>query len=263
MSSTKPLEPTPSVRYEIDVATHVAVVEFVREPTNSLDRELLVDILEAYRAVEEAGARAIVLCSAGRVFCSGADPHALSTMAFDDGSPHIYDAAVQLFDRPLPVVAAVQGPAIGAGLGLALSADFRVAATTARFSANFARLGLHQGFGISVTLPEVVGRQAALDLLLSGRRIDGAAALATGLVDELVDPERLRESAVARASTLAECAPLAVRSIRSTMRGDLAARVRAAVAHEREEQARLQATEDFAEGTAAAIARRTPNFVGR
>jgi enoyl-CoA hydratase/carnithine racemase len=108
-----------------------------------------------------------------------------------------------------------------------------------------------------------VGPQIALDLLLSGRRVDGAQAAAVGLVDAVVPPEELRERAVARAEELASAAPLAVRSIRQTMRGDLADRVRAAVAHERQEQERLQGTSDFGEGIAAAIERRTPRFVGR
>ena len=138
-----------------------------------------------------------------------------------------------------------------------------MATARAWFSANFSKLGLHQGFGISVTLPEVVGPQIALDLLLSGRRVDGAQAAAVGLVDAVVPPEELRERAVARAEELASAAPLAVRSIRQTMRGDLADRVRAAVAHERQEQERLQGTSDFGEGIAAAIERRTPRFVGR
>jgi enoyl-CoA hydratase/carnithine racemase len=253
----------PAVRVELDPQTHVAVVEFARPPHNSLDLELTQGLVDGIRGAAGAGARAVVLCSAGRVFCSGADPSALQTMTFDGSVPHLYDVAIQVFDQPLPIVAAVQGAAVGGGLGLALAADFRVAAPEARFSANFAKLGIHHGFGLSVTLPEVVGRQKALDLLLSGRRVDGATAREIGLCDELVPLEEVRSRAIARAAELASGAPLAVRAIRQTMRGDLAERVRAAFDHERAEQERLQATEDFMEGTSAVMARREPHFVGR
>ena len=99
-------------------------------------------------------------------------------------------AALRLFAAPLPVVAAVQGAAIGGGFGLALSADFRVATPESRFSANFARLGFHHGFALTVTLPAAVGRQAAADLLLTGRRVGGEEALALGLCDRLADRGR-------------------------------------------------------------------------
>ena len=102
--------------------------------------------------------------------------HAIGT---PDGT-HLYDFAIRLFEQPLPIVAAIQGAAIGGGLGLAMAADFRVAAPEARFAANFALIGIHQGFALSVTLPAVVGQQAALDLLYTGRRVSGAEARALG-----------------------------------------------------------------------------------
>jgi enoyl-CoA hydratase/carnithine racemase len=99
----------------------------------------------------------------------------------------------------LPVVAAVQGAAIGGGLGLAMAADLRVASPESRFAANFSLLGFHHGFGLTVTLPLAVGHQAALDLLYTGRRIDGTTAHRLGLCDTLVPPDQLR----ARATELA------------------------------------------------------------
>ena len=105
-------------------------------------------------------------------------------------SPRSTGRALRLFAAPLPVVAAVQGAAIGGGCGLALSADFRVATPQSRFSANFARLGFHHGFALTVTLPAVVGRQAAADLLLTGRRVGGEEALALGLCDRLAGEGR-------------------------------------------------------------------------
>jgi enoyl-CoA hydratase/carnithine racemase len=170
---------------------------------------------------------------------------------------------VRIFATELPIVAAVQGAAIGGGLGVALSADFRVACPEARFSANFARLGFHHGFGTTVSLPAVVGQQRALELLYTGRRIDGEEALRIGLVDRLVPAESLRDEAIAFARDIAASGPLALRAIRATMRGHLAAAVKAATDHEKAEQDRLGRTADFAEGVRAMGERRPPSFTGR
>ena len=160
-------------------------------------------------------------------------------------------------------MAAVQGAAIGGGLGLALMPDFRVAAPEARFSANFARLGFHHGFGLTATLPPIVGNQRALELLYTGRRIDGDEAFAIGLADRLVPLDRVRSEALELAAEIAGSAPLAVASIRRTMRGDLAERVRAATDREKVEQDWLRQTDDWKEGVAAMAERRAPDFRGR
>lgn len=244
---------------------HVATVEIHRPPANFFDIELIRSLADAYRQIDgDARARAIVVCSEGRHFCAGADFSAQSSarpLAADDTSS-LYAEAVKLFSAATPVVAAVQGAAIGGGLGLACSADFRVACPEARFAANFARLGFHQGFGLSVTLPLIVGHQAALELLYTGRRITGDEAAAMGLCDRLCPQDGVRVEAHRLAADIAASGPLAVRSIRSTMRGDLAERVRLATEREHAEQVRLRGTEDFAEGVAASAERRTPNFGG-
>ena len=129
-------------------------------------------------------------------------------------------------------------------------------------SVNFARLGFHHGFGLSVTLPLVAGHQRSLDLLYTGRRIDGDAALELGIADRLVAIDEVRTAALDLATDIAGSAPLAVRSIRQTMRGHLADDVRAALARERAEQDRLTQTADWREGVAAMAERRTPSFTG-
>jgi enoyl-CoA hydratase/carnithine racemase len=199
----------------------VAVVEFERPPSNFFDATLIKALADAFERLDgDDGCRAIVLCSAGRHFCAGADFSGKLGIGTDD----LYAQAIRLFSYRKPVIAAVQGAAVGGGLGLSLAADFRVATPGTRFAANFARLGIHHGFGLTVTLPEVVGNQAALELLYSGRRVDGEEALSLGLCDRLVAPEQLREA---------------------------------------REQAALFATEDFAEGVAAAAERRVPEYTGR
>ena len=240
----------------------VAVVEIHRPPNNFFDVELIRSLAAAYEAVDgRPDCRAIVLCSEGRHFCAGVDFTAPPSTAVRTAT--LYEEAGRLFRTGTPVVAAIQGAAIGGGLGLACSADFRIACLEARFSANFARLGFHHGFALSVTLPDIVGQQHALDLLFTGRRVPGDEAARMGLSDRLVDAADVRSEARAMAADIALSAPLAVRSIRTTMRGDLADRVAAAMAREAEEQDRLRQTSDWSEGIRAAAARRTPRFDGR
>jgi 2-(1,2-epoxy-1,2-dihydrophenyl)acetyl-CoA isomerase len=237
---------------------HVMLVEFSRPPHNFFDAALIEAIADAYEQLGSSrDCRAIVLCSEGKNFCAGAN--------FAAGNPagvSLYEHAVRLFATALPVVAAIQGAAVGGGLGLALSADFRVASPGSRFSGNFARLGIHHGFGVTVTLPLVVGHQRALEMLYTGLRVGGDDAHAIGLCDRLVATEQIREAAVALAEEIATSSPLAVRAIRQTMRGDLAERLREATAHEELEQAKLFGTSDFREGVSASAERRTPRFSG-
>lgn len=237
----------------------VATVELRRPPTNFFSLDLINGVADAlFEIDDDPNCRAVVLCAEGKHFCAGADFSGDRTYTTNE----LYQAAARVFENKTPIVAAVQGAAIGGGLGLALSADFRVAAPEARFSANFARLGFHQGFGLSETLPALVGQQKAAELLYTGRRLKGDEAEAIGMADYLVPLDALREKAHELAAEIAGSAPLAVQSIRKTMRGDLADRIRSATDHEGAEQGRLRETKDFAEGTKAMGERRTPNFTG-
>jgi 2-(1,2-epoxy-1,2-dihydrophenyl)acetyl-CoA isomerase len=247
---------------------HVAVVEIHRPPHNFFSPTLIASLADAYEAIDADGSgRAILLCSEGRNFCAGADfgggDRTLGGETTARGGRHLYDEAVRLFEAQTPVVAAVQGAAIGGGLGLAMSADFRVGTPESRFAANFARLGFHHGFGLTVTLPLVVGHQYAIELLYSGRRTSGDEAAASGLIDRCVEAHQLRPAARELAAEIAASAPLAVRSIRATMRGHLPDAIRAATDREKAEQDRLAQTEDWAEGVSATAERRTPHFQGR
>jgi len=250
---------------------HVATAEIRRPPNNFFDLDLIDSLVVAFGALDgEPTARAIVLRSEGKHFCAGANFAGRARgeepppPTNPDGSPrHLYDAAVALFATRTPVVAAVQGAAVGGGLGLACMPDFRVAAPEARFAANFARLGFHHGFGLTVTLPGVVGQQKALELLYTGRRIKGDEAAEIGLVDKLVPLDQLQSAAHELAAEIAASAPLAVTSIRETMRGDLSARIRTATDRELIEQDKLQQTDDWREGVKAMAERRTPDFQAR
>ena len=245
---------------EVSTADHIATVRLCRPPNNFFSVAMIEALAATLESLDADGTtRAVVLAADGKHFCAGAD---FSEAGRNDSTADLYRAAVRLFRTATPIVAAVQGAAIGGGLGLALAADFRVAAPEARLSANFARLGFHHGFGLSVTLPGLVGQQRAAELLYTGRRIDGAEAADIGLVDRVVPLDDLDAAAHALATEIAESAPLAVRSIRATLRGDLADRVAAATLHEMAEQERLRRTPDFREGTRAMAERRPPTFTG-
>ena len=240
---------------------YVATVEVHRPPNNFFDATLIRDLADAYDALDaDPACRAIVLCSEGKHFCAGANLGSAANPADEPRS--LYEQALRLFAARTPVVAAVQGAAVGGGLGLALSADFRVATEQSRFSANFARLGFHHGFALTVTLPAVAGQQTAMDLLLTGRRVPGREALGLRLCDQLEPEAQLRAAAHALAAQIAASAPLAVASIRATMRTDLVDKVRKSLDREAAEQDRLRHTEDFREGVTASFERRDPEFKG-
>ena len=246
----------------VSIKQHLAYVEINRPPNNFFDANLIQQIADAYESLdEEDECRVILLKSEGKNFCAGANFGQDEDM-LDKSVPYkkLYAQAVRLFRTRKPVIAVVQGAAIGGGLGLALSADFRVACHEARFAANFAKLGFHPGFGSSITLPRVVGVQKAMDMLFTARRVTGEEAFKIGLADKFCSKEKITEEAEQLAMEIASSAPMAVESIRSTLRGNLADQIEQIVDWELSEQVRLQKTEDFKAGIAASLSRETPQF---
>lgn len=247
----------------IETEGHVAIIEFHRPPNNFFDVELISQVADAFeRADADPAYRVIVLCSEGKNFCAGAKIGGDADDATKEPSV-LYREGLRLFRGSVPVIAAVQGAAVGGGLGLALVADFRVATPESRFHCNFARLGFHHGFGITVTLPAIVGQQCALEMLYTGGQMRGEQAKSVGLCDRLVPGTELRHVALAFANDIATSGPLAVAANRRTMRGDLADQVRLATEREARAQLELADSEDFAEGVRAMAERRTPAFFGR
>jgi enoyl-CoA hydratase/carnithine racemase len=241
----------------------VTTVEIQRPPNNFFDITLIEEIATAFEAADaDPSVRALLLAAQGKAFCAGAD---FSRRDVGDQRPgrHLYKEALRLFRTRKPIIAAVQGPAIGGGLGLACMADFRITCPEGRFSANFTRLGFHPGFGLTATLPRLVGPQQAALLFYTGRRINGEEAVRLGLADQLVPQAELRQAAAALATEIAQSSPLGVLATRETLRRGFADAVEQATERELVEQDWLRKTADFQEGIRATAERRLPDFQGR
>jgi 2-(1,2-epoxy-1,2-dihydrophenyl)acetyl-CoA isomerase len=235
------------------------------ERRNALDAELLDRLPEELeRTAQDTSVRAVVLTGRGGAFCAGGD---LDLMAGGVGDLEQgvarERAAVLLREMPKPTLAAVNGPAAGAGFSLAVAADFRLASTAARFTPGFGAVGLCGDYGVSYHLPRLVGREQALRLLLLGETWDAATALRRGLVGAVAEPDRFDAEVAAFADRLAALAPLAVARVKANLsfaeHGDVAAVLR----REAEGMIALAATDDFKEGLAAFADRRPPLFRGR
>lgn len=253
----------------VEIHDHVALLEIQRPPNNFFDVDLINALGDAFDAMDaNPEVRALVLAAQGKHFCAGANfanreqQTERSTRTETSGNP-LYNAAVRLFAGKKPVVGAIQGAAVGGGFGLAVMPDFRVVSPQARFTANFVKLGFHPGFALTHTLPRLIGQQKANLMFLTGRRIDGETAYQWGLADLLTDADSLRDTAMEFAAEIAENAPLALLSVRQTMREGIAEAAKRATDIEFVEQHRLQKTSDHKEGVRAVAERRVGNFTGK
>lgn len=247
---------------------HVATISFWDGANNHLSLGLLTRIADSLENLDrEDACRCVILKSEGRVFCAGAklaqeevqSAHEEQRESDNREDPY-YTQAVRLYSTRKPIIASVQGAAVGAGLGLALAADFRVCSPAARFVANFVALGFHPGFGITAVLPRIIGQQNAALMLLTGRRIKPDEALQMGLVDVLAHAYDLEAETCKLAREIALNAPLAIEETRATLRAELADLVRKQTSLESAKQHRLANTSDFAEGLNAVRERRPGNF---
>jgi enoyl-CoA hydratase/carnithine racemase len=245
---------------------HVVQCEIKRPPNNFFDHQLIKDLADCFEDIDKHNdIRAIVLCAEGKHFCAGANfgssvrAAELEQRTENDRNP-LYDEAVRLFRCNKPVIAAVQGAAVGGGFGLALMADFRVVCPATRMTANFVKLGFTPGFGLTHTLERIVGAQRANLMFLTGRRINGETAQEWGLGDIYTDTDNVRSAAIELAQEIAENAPLALLSLREQMRPNIAEAVNDVTTIESREQKWLQQTSDHKEGIKAVAEKRAGNF---
>ncbi|MYM62391.1 enoyl-CoA hydratase/isomerase family protein [Pseudomaricurvus sp. HS19] len=251
---------------DVELSGHLAVIRFHNPPLNYATVGLLSSLADTLEQLDHNNqVRAVVLTSALQVFCAGANLAAENGFGAsgDDPLREFYDQALRIYACRKPIIAALKGAAIGAGLGLALAADFRVATPAARFSANFTKLGFHPGFGLTHTLPRTIGSQRAAEMFMTSNRYKTVEVAPWGLVDRIAEEGKLLETACGFANEIAVNAPLGLLATRATLRAGLLESVRAAILVEHAEQLKLQPTEDFAEGVKAMAERRDGVFSGR
>ena len=225
---------------------------------------------------QDESVRVVVLTGAGRAFSAGGDLDLLERMGRDGNAApggevrrrheafmgRFYRLFLRLRALPQPTLAAVNGPAIGAGCCIALACDLRIAAREAKLGLNFNRLGLHPGMAATWTLPHIVGPARAAELLYTGRILDGTEAERIGLVNRAVPRESLRDEALALARSIAESAPLSVRATKRSLALSPFRTLEEQLDQEAREQALGYESADLLEGLAAARARRPPRFTG-
>ena len=253
----------------LTVEERVATVTLNRpKALNALNAAMLHDLEGAFaKLAEDSAVRVILLCGAGgKAFAAGADIAELAEVDAISGE-RLAGRAQRLFRRiellAKPVIACIDGFALGGGCELAMACALRLASERARFGQPEIKLGLVPGYGGTQRLPRLVGRGAALKMLLTGAMIDASEALRIGLVDEVVAVEKLMERAVELAKSIAGMPPLAVAAaIEAVGRGaDLP--LDEALALEAAAFGRLCGTEDKREGTRAFMEKRSAQWVGR
>jgi len=236
---------------------------------NAVNLELYVGLTEAVRGVDrDEGIRAIVLTGAGRAFCAGADlkAHAGSTMTQRQRRRYArwaQRANLALQRSRKPVVAAVHGPAVGAGLELALSCDFIIVAAEARLRLPEVSLATFVGGGVTYTLPERVGMTHAKELILLGDFFTGERAAQIGLANRVVPAAEVHSAAVDLADRLARQAPMSVALAKRLLRRASRSGRRAAMEAEARALERCMATDDWMEGILAFREKRPPRYTGR
>lgn len=250
----------------------VTVVLDRPERLNALSATMFEELPTAIRNLDaDPSVRAVIITGAGRGFCAGMDLSDAECLP-ERGTTELIraqdgwgQATLALREISVPVIAAVNGPAAGAGLSLALAADIRVASTAARFNAAFIKIGLTGGdVGSSWLLPRIVGLGNAYELLLTGRLIGAEEALRIGLVNRVVEPKNLLDEAESLAREIAGNSPMGVRMTKQVLQTNVdAPSLRAAMELENRNQVLSMCTADMAEAVTAFMEKRTPKFEGR
>jgi methylglutaconyl-CoA hydratase len=238
------------------------------EKRNALSFQLVDELLTALDEIKKSSAQVVVLTGAGKAFCAGMDLDGLKALVGKTHQENIKDSEriAQLFrtvyDFPMPTIAAVNGAAIAGGTGLATMCDFTLAVPNAKFGYTEVRIGFMPAI-VSSILVWQVGHKVARDLLLSGRTFDADDAYRFGLVNEVVDPERLMQRAKELASELAQNSPSSMRATKKLINGFIAKQLDLQIATAIDDNARIRSTEDFREGITSFLEKRKPRWSGK
>ena len=235
---------------------------------NAISYELIEDVLRALLEVEQSPAQVLILTGAGKAFCSGMDLDNLRSITGRTPEENLADSDTMarlfrtLYEFPKVTIAAVNGPAIAGGCGLATLCDFTLASTEAKFGYTEVRIGFIPAI-VSTFLLRQVGEKQARDLLLTGRIIGADDAFRMGLANEVVAPERLMERVHELAGELLKNSPASQmatkRLLKSYSRSELDRQIKTAI----EENARIRSTSDFREGVASFLEKRAPRWSGK
>lgn len=255
-----------------EVEDNIATLTMNRpERLNALGDTLRTDLHDAVtKASDDPNVRAIILTGAGRGFCSGGDVKAMNGAKQRNESPAIMDkvapsrdlTVLAMRDAPKPIIAAVNGPAAGAGMNIALACDIRIASSAARFGETFVRRGLHVDWGGTYFLPRIVGMAKACELIFTGDVIDVEEALSLGIVSQVVEPDNLMDTVRGLARKMAAGPPIAIRLAKRALYHNQECDLRAALEYETYAQNICRETEDAREGIRAFVEKRSPSFGG-
>ena len=236
------------------------------ENLNAMTAEMGDEVTDAVRNLnQDKNARVLILTGAGRAFCAGGAKGNLQNSAAGrraEPPKNFYKRFLSVRQLEIPTIAAINGPAVGAGFCIALACDMRIAAANARMGLNFVRLGIHPGMAGTFTTPRIVGFAKACEVIFTGKLYTGEEAFAMGLVNRVVPQERVMDEALALAREIAANAPIAVRLAKRALYHGEADLLEAAIELESEHQAHTWTTEDAKEGITAMTEKRAPKFRG-
>lgn len=262
-----------SVIYEELENGRIVRVKFNKpDRRNLLDPEMLEGFVDCMRRVQRSDkVRCLIITGSGNSFCAGADFSTLQRFAQEsgytgaaairEGMLKFYNSLMTVLDVEQPVIASINGYAVGGGFALALLCDIRIASKDARLSANFAKIGIHPGVGLTYTLPHLIGIERAAELLFTARFVTGEEAERIGLVSRVVEAEKLEEETLSIARQIAENAPYIIKLTKKILRRDFNIRAQGEI--EALAQAICGQMEDAKEGIKAFLEKRKPEFTGR
>ena len=253
----------------LEFTGEIAMITLSRpEKRNAITPEMIAELFSAFQEVEESPARVLILTGAGKAFCSGMDLEALKALAEQSLAEQREDAdrLARLFLRvwsfPMPTIAAVNGPAIAVGCGLATLCDFTIAVPEGKFGYPEVRIGFLPAV-VSVFLVRQIGEKHARDLLLTGRIVDAAEAHRLGLVSQVVPVKELMIAAQILAASLLTCSPVSVQMTKKLLCDFAAPEINREIELAAAQSAQIRTTEDFREGLASFLEKRAPHWTGQ